>query len=81
MQVRVLSDGARTNAADADFEVVGTLGVKAMISVPDLRAALALAEQHRPDLIADRSAIAQSAAVHLEQRRAKPQNPIRRHAL
>jgi cobalt-zinc-cadmium efflux system outer membrane protein len=61
-------------AADADFEVVGTLDVKAVVPVPDLKEALALAEARRPDLMSDRNSIAQAGAVvHLEQRRAKPQ--------
>jgi cobalt-zinc-cadmium efflux system outer membrane protein len=61
-------------ASDPDFEVVGTLDVKACVPVPDLRAAIALAEQHRPDLISDRHSVSQaSAVIHLERRKAKPQ--------
>jgi cobalt-zinc-cadmium efflux system outer membrane protein len=64
-------------ARDPDFDVVGTLDVKAVVPVPELNAALALAEQHRPDLISDRHSIAQaSAAIRSEQRRAKPQVAI-----
>jgi outer membrane protein, heavy metal efflux system len=64
-------------ASDPDFEVVGTLDVKAVVPVPELQDAIALAEAHRPDLTSDRTAIAQSAAtVHWEQRKAKPQVAI-----
>jgi cobalt-zinc-cadmium efflux system outer membrane protein len=61
-------------AADPDFEVVGTLDVTAVVPVPELKDAIALAEIHRPDLMSDRHTLARaSASVHLEQRRAKPQ--------
>jgi outer membrane protein, heavy metal efflux system len=64
-------------ATDPDFEVVGTLALKAVVPVPDLKTAIALAEQHRPDLISDRFSIDQaSATVHLEERRARPQAVI-----
>jgi cobalt-zinc-cadmium efflux system outer membrane protein len=64
-------------ATDPDFEVVGVLEVKAVVPVPDLKAAIALAELHRPDLLSDRNSIAQAGAVvHLEKRRAKPQAAI-----
>jgi cobalt-zinc-cadmium efflux system outer membrane protein len=61
-------------AADADYEVEGTLAVTAMVPPPKLEEALALAEAHRPDLLAGRAAIDQAnAVVELERRRAKPQ--------
>jgi cobalt-zinc-cadmium efflux system outer membrane protein len=48
-----------------------------VVPAPELKAALALAELHRPDLMADRNTIAQAGAnIHLEQRRAKPQVAI-----
>jgi cobalt-zinc-cadmium efflux system outer membrane protein len=61
-------------ATDPDFDVVGTLEVKAVVPVPDMKAAAAIAEQHRPDLISDRYSIAQAdAAITHERRRARPQ--------
>src|SRR5262249_10270583 len=64
-------------ATDPDFAVVGALRVKGVVPVPDLKAAIALAELHRPDLISDRNSIAQAGAVvNLEQRKAKPQVAI-----
>jgi cobalt-zinc-cadmium efflux system outer membrane protein len=61
-------------AADADYEVEGVLTVTAMVPVPTLEAAVALAEAHRPDLLAGQKAIEQaSAVVQLERRKAKPQ--------
>jgi cobalt-zinc-cadmium efflux system outer membrane protein len=64
-------------AADADYEVEGTLTVTAMAPPPKLAEALALAEAHRPDLLSGRRAIDQAnATVALERRRAKPQISI-----
>jgi len=61
-------------ARDSDFDVVGTLDVKAVVPVPELEEALTLAEAHRPDLAGGRHAIAQAAAaITSEQRKAKPQ--------
>jgi cobalt-zinc-cadmium efflux system outer membrane protein len=60
-------------AADADFEVEGALTVTAVVRPPRLEEAVALAEAHRPDLLAGRKAIDQAnAVVELESRRAKP---------
>src|SRR5262249_12459171 len=59
--------------ADPDYEVEGELTVTAVVPPPKLEEALALAEAHRPDLIAGRRAIDQArAAVELERRKAKP---------
>jgi cobalt-zinc-cadmium efflux system outer membrane protein len=64
-------------AADADYEVEGTLTVTAMVPPPKLAEALTLAEAHRPDLLSGRRAIDQAnATVALERRRAKPQISI-----
>jgi cobalt-zinc-cadmium efflux system outer membrane protein len=64
-------------AADADYEVEGTLTVTAVVPPPKLAEALALAEAHRPDLLSGRWAIDQAnAVVELERRRAKPQVAI-----
>jgi cobalt-zinc-cadmium efflux system outer membrane protein len=64
-------------AADADYEVEGTLKVTAVVPPPRLEDALALAEAHRPDLLSGRKAIDQAnAVVELERRRGKPQVAI-----
>jgi cobalt-zinc-cadmium efflux system outer membrane protein len=64
-------------AADADYEVEGVLTVTAVVPPPTLEESLALAEAHRPDLLAGRKAIDQAnAVVELESRRAKPQVAI-----
>jgi cobalt-zinc-cadmium efflux system outer membrane protein len=64
-------------AADADYEIEGTLTVTAVVPPPKLAEALALAEAHRPDLISGRKAIDQAhAVVELERRRARPQVAI-----
>jgi cobalt-zinc-cadmium efflux system outer membrane protein len=64
-------------AADADYEVEGALTVTAVVPPPKLEEAVALAEAHRPDLLADRKAINQANAVlELERRKAKPQVAI-----
>jgi cobalt-zinc-cadmium efflux system outer membrane protein len=64
-------------AADADYEVEGTLTVTALVTPPKLEEALALAEVNRPDLRSGRKAIDQAnAIVQLERRRAKPQVAI-----
>jgi cobalt-zinc-cadmium efflux system outer membrane protein len=64
-------------AEDGDYEVRGDLNVTAMVPPPKLEEALALAEAHRPDLLAGRKAIDQAhAVVELERRRAKPQIAI-----
>jgi cobalt-zinc-cadmium efflux system outer membrane protein len=65
------------SAADPDYEVEGTLKIAAMVPPPKLNEALALAQMHRPDLIAARKAIdlANAALIH-ERRRAKPQVSI-----
>lgn len=60
-------------AADPDFDLDGKLTVGAMVPPPKLEEAIALAEVHRPDLLAGRKAIDQAnAVVDLERRRAKP---------
>jgi cobalt-zinc-cadmium efflux system outer membrane protein len=62
------------SAADADYEVDGTLTVTAVVPPPKLEEAVALAEAHRPDLVSGRKAIDQAqAVVELERRKAKPQ--------
>jgi outer membrane protein, heavy metal efflux system len=64
-------------AADADYEVEGTLAVTGVVAPPKLEEALVLAEAHRPDLLSGRMAIDQAnAVVELERRRAKPQVAI-----
>ena len=64
-------------AADADYEVEGALTVTAVVRPPKLEEALALAEEHRPDLISGRRAIDQANAVmEHERRKAKPQIAI-----
>jgi cobalt-zinc-cadmium efflux system outer membrane protein len=64
-------------AADADYEVEGTLTVTAMVRPPKLEEALALAEAQRPDLLSARKEIDHAnAVVELERRRAKPQVAI-----
>jgi cobalt-zinc-cadmium efflux system outer membrane protein len=64
-------------AADGDYEVEGTLNVTATVPPPKLEEALALAEAHRPDLLAGRKTIDQAnAVVELERRRAKPEVAI-----
>jgi outer membrane protein, heavy metal efflux system len=64
-------------AAEADYEVAGVLTVTAVVPPPTLDEALALAEAHRPDLLAGRKAIDQAhAVVELERRKAKPQVAI-----
>jgi cobalt-zinc-cadmium efflux system outer membrane protein len=61
-------------AADPHYEVEGTLTVAAVVPPPTLEEAIALAEAHRPDLLAGRRGIEQATAVvDLERRRAKPQ--------
>jgi cobalt-zinc-cadmium efflux system outer membrane protein len=60
-------------AADEHYEVDGELTVTAVVPPPTLEEAVALAEVHRPDLLAARRAIDQaSAVVELERRKAKP---------
>jgi cobalt-zinc-cadmium efflux system outer membrane protein len=60
-------------AADPDYEVDGTLAVKAVIDPPRLEDAIALAEAHRPDLLSGRRSIDQAnAQVEHERRKAKP---------
>jgi cobalt-zinc-cadmium efflux system outer membrane protein len=62
------------NAAEEDFEVEGSLDVNAIAPPPSLPEALALAEQHRPDLTSDRFSVTQSqAAIERERRKGKPQ--------
>jgi cobalt-zinc-cadmium efflux system outer membrane protein len=62
------------SAADPDFDVKGTLTVRAVVPPPKLEEAVALAEARRPDLASGRRAVAQaSAAAELERRRARPQ--------
>lgn len=64
-------------AADADYEVAGSLTVTAVVPPPKLAEAVALAEAHRPDLLSGRKAIDQAnAVVELERRRARPQVAI-----
>jgi cobalt-zinc-cadmium efflux system outer membrane protein len=64
-------------AADADYDVEGSLTVTAMVPPPELAEAVALAEAHRPGLLSGRKAIDQAnAIVELERRRAKPQVAI-----
>jgi cobalt-zinc-cadmium efflux system outer membrane protein len=64
-------------AADPDYDVEGALTVTAVVPPPKLEETLALAEAHRPDLIARRKAIDQAnAVVELERRRAKPEVAI-----
>jgi cobalt-zinc-cadmium efflux system outer membrane protein len=64
-------------AADPDYEVEGVLTVNAVVPPPSLAEALALAEDHRPDLLSGRKAVDQAnAVVELERRRAKPQVAI-----
>jgi cobalt-zinc-cadmium efflux system outer membrane protein len=64
-------------AADGDYELDGELTVTAVVPPPTLQQAIALAEQHRPDLISGRRAIDQAnAAVEHERRKAKPQVAI-----
>src|SRR5262245_6619857 len=64
-------------AADADYEVEGALTVTAVVPPPKLEVALALAETHRPDLLARRKAIDHAnAAVEVERRKAKPEVAI-----
>jgi cobalt-zinc-cadmium efflux system outer membrane protein len=64
-------------AADPLFEVVGNLGVSAVVPPPTLAEAVALAEAHRPDLMSDRHEIARSqATVTHERRKALPQMSI-----
>jgi cobalt-zinc-cadmium efflux system outer membrane protein len=61
-------------AADGDYVVDGDIAVNAVVPVPKLAEALALAEASRPDLRSDRSAIDQAnAALEHERRKAKPQ--------
>lgn len=64
-------------AADADYELEGTLAVNGVVPPPKLEEALTLADAHRPDLLSGRKAIDQAnAVVELERRRAKPQVAI-----
>jgi cobalt-zinc-cadmium efflux system outer membrane protein len=64
-------------AADAEYDVEGTLTVTAMVPPPKLEEALALAEAVRPDLLSARTAIDQAnAVVEHERRKAKPQVAI-----
>jgi cobalt-zinc-cadmium efflux system outer membrane protein len=64
-------------AADPDYEVTGTLAVSAVVPPPKLTEAIALAEEHRPDLISDLRDIARAQAdVRLERRKAKPRLDI-----
>ena len=64
-------------AADPDYEVEGNLTVTAVVPPPKLEEAVALAEAHRPDLLAGRKSIDHAnAVVELECRRAKPQVAI-----
>jgi cobalt-zinc-cadmium efflux system outer membrane protein len=64
-------------AADPHYEVEGVLKVKAVVPPPKLEEAVALADAHRPDLIAGREAIEQAnAVVELERRKGKPQVAI-----
>jgi cobalt-zinc-cadmium efflux system outer membrane protein len=64
-------------AADPDFEVEGALSVSAVVPPPKLEEAMALAEMHRPDLIAAQRAVDHAnALVALERRRAKGQVSI-----
>ena len=64
-------------ARDADFEVVGVLAVKAVVPPPKLEDAVALADEHRPDLHTGRRAVDHArAVVELERRRARPQVSI-----
>ncbi len=61
------------SAAEEDFEVDGALAVNAVAPAPTLSEALALAEQHRPDLASDRFSVSQSqAAIEREKRKARP---------
>ncbi len=65
------------SAAEEDFEVDGSLDVNAIAPPPTLPEALALAEQHRPDLTSDRFSVTQSqAAIERERRKGKPQVSI-----
>ncbi len=60
-------------AADPDYEVTGSLKVTAVVPPPELKEAVALAEAHRPDLIADRRGIEHAlAVVEQERRKARP---------
>jgi cobalt-zinc-cadmium efflux system outer membrane protein len=64
-------------AADPDYEVEGTLTVKAVVPPPKLEEAIVLAEVHRPDLLAGRRSIDQAnSVVELERRKGKPEVSI-----
>jgi cobalt-zinc-cadmium efflux system outer membrane protein len=64
-------------ASDPDFDVVGTLEVKAVVPPPELKDAIALAEARRPDVASSRFVIDQATAnIHSEQKKAKPQVAI-----
>jgi cobalt-zinc-cadmium efflux system outer membrane protein len=64
-------------AADPDYELDGTLAVRAVVPPPKLADAVALAEAHRPDLISDLHDIDRArATVELERKRGKPQVAI-----
>jgi cobalt-zinc-cadmium efflux system outer membrane protein len=61
------------SATDPDFELDGTLTVKAVVAPPKLADALALADANRPDLLSDLHDIDRAhAVVKLEKRKAKP---------
>jgi cobalt-zinc-cadmium efflux system outer membrane protein len=60
-------------AQDPDFEIEGVMDVKAVVPPPTLPAALALADQHRADLISDLKSIEQArASIESERRKARP---------
>jgi cobalt-zinc-cadmium efflux system outer membrane protein len=60
-------------AADEDYEVEGKLEVTAVVPPPKLEEVLALAEAHRPDLIASKKAIElANATLEHERKKAKP---------
>jgi cobalt-zinc-cadmium efflux system outer membrane protein len=60
-------------AADPDYELEGVLTVSAVVPIPKLADALALAQANRPDLLSDQHSIAQARAqVEQERRKAWP---------
>jgi cobalt-zinc-cadmium efflux system outer membrane protein len=58
---------------DADFDVVGELGVQGTMTAPSIEEAIASAETNRPDILSDLRDIRRAeAALASEERKAKP---------
>jgi cobalt-zinc-cadmium efflux system outer membrane protein len=61
------------SSLDPEFDIEGTLDIKATAPVPELAEALALAEQQRPDIVSDIRSVAKTEAdIRREEAKAYP---------